>query len=218
MTINIDFRLVDVTMELLVLEDHINLIETQLAELEKEKQEEYLKKKKFAEDPFEWDEANSEYYKMVEFILPRFFWGSFILSLYAVYETAVTEIACLMQATKAESKSIDDSRGDFLKRAKEYYKNIIQFDLCNSNNTWQRIKMLADIRNAIAHANGRLDMLKTGTRHKIESLAEKDIGVSIWGNYFLVTAEFSKETFKLIRLSLEDLVERYKAWDSKNRK
>jgi len=219
MRINIDFRLVDVTMELQVLDQHIQLIEKQLAELNKSQEEEYLRRKKFTSDAFEWDEANSEYYKMVDFLLPRFFWGSFIVSLYAVYETAVTEIARLLQVGKAETTSMDDQkRGDFLKRANKYYKSILHFELYNDDKTWRRIKMLAEIRNAIAHANGRLDMLKPKTKEKIMKWTEMNIGILSWGNYFLVNAAFSKETFALVSASLEDLVERYKQWDSNNKK
>ena len=218
MNIHIDFRLVDVTMELHVLEEHIQLIEIQLAELEKAQQEVLLKKKKFATDDFDWDEANSEYYRTMEFILPRFFWGAFIVSLYAVYETAVTEIARLIQKKMAATISMDDLRGDFLGRAKKYFKNILNFELCNKDIAWQRITMLAELRNAMAHANGRMDMLRLGTQERIMKWTEMNIGILSWGNYFLVNAAFSKETFALVRSSLEDLVERYKEWDSEKRK
>ncbi|MBA4390518.1 MAG: hypothetical protein C0399_06240 [Syntrophus sp. (in: bacteria)] len=219
--IRIDFRLVDIIMELQALEDHIHLIEMQISELGKSKQsdlEEYLKREQLTPDDFEWDEAKHEYDNMMEFLLPRFFWGSFIVSLYAVYETAVTEIARLIQTNKAEIISMDDLRGDFLERAKKYYKSILHFELCESDETWQRIRMLVELRNAIAHANGRLEMLKAGTQQKIKNWTKMGMGISLWSNYFLVSAEFSKETFFLVHSSLEHLVKRYKEWDSDNRK
>jgi hypothetical protein len=219
--IRIDFRLADVTMELYALEDHIQLIEKQIAELNKSKElelQEYLRKERLTPDDPEWDVAKHEYYNMIEFLLPRFFWGSFIVSLYAVYETAVTEIARLIQENKAEMLSMNDLRGDFLERARKYYKSVLNFELCNSNKTWERIKVLVELRNAIAHANGRLDMLKKEPQQKIKNWSKTGIGISLWSNYFLVSAEFSKETFLLVSSSLEDLVQRYKKWDSKNKK
>jgi hypothetical protein len=219
--IRIDFRLVDITMELQALEDHIHLIEMQISDLSKSKQlelDKYLAQGKWTPEDFEWDEAKHEYYDMVEFLLPRFFWGSFIVSLYAVYEAAVTEIARLIQGNKAEILAMNDLKGNFLERAGKYYKSVLNFELCNNDETWERIKVLVELRNAIAHANGRIDILKTGTQQKIKNWTKTKMGISLWNNYFLVSAGFSKETFRLVRSSLEDLVRRYKEWDSKNNK
>ncbi|KKL68038.1 hypothetical protein LCGC14_2129000, partial [marine sediment metagenome] len=55
-------------------------------------------------------------------------------------------------------------RGDFLERAKKYYKHVLKFGLCSDDNTWQRIKILAEVRNVIAHANDRLDMSNENTK------------------------------------------------------
>ena len=213
MKINVDFRLLDVSLELHALEDHYELIEKQISHLshaEKATLDEYRKKENLTPENPEWDFARQECDHKVEFLLPRFFWGPFIVSLYAVLETSVIEIARLIQQTQKQGIAINDLRGDFLERAKKYYKNVLKFELCSDDNAWQRIKILAEVRHAIAHANGRLDMLKENTKRKIKALEKQNLGISSYYNYLLVDSYFAKETFSKVRFLLESLVERYK--------
>jgi len=213
MKINVDFRLLDVSLELHALEDHYELIEKQISHLshaEKATLDEYRKKENLTPENPEWDFARQECDHKVEFLLPRFFWGPFIVSLYAVLETSVIEIARLIQESQKQGITINDLRGDFLERAKKYYKNVLKFELCSDDNAWQRIKILAEVRHAIAHANGRLDMLKENTKRKIKALEKQNLGISSYYNYLLVDSYFAKETFSKVRFLLESLVERYK--------
>ena len=173
MKIDVDFRLLDVSLELHALEDHYELIEKQimhLSHVEKETLDEYREKENLTPEDPEWDFARQEFDRKVEFLLPRFFWGAFIVSLYAVFETSVIEIASLMQKSMKQGIAINDLRGDFLKRSKKYYKNILNFELCRNNKDWQHIRNLTDIRHAVAHANGRIDMLKSTAKDKINKL------------------------------------------------
>jgi len=219
MKIKVDFRLLDISLELHALEDHYELIEKQLlhlGEAEKSALDEYRRKENLTPEDPEWDLARQECEQKVEFLLPRFFWAPFIVALYAVFETGVTEIARLLQKSHAQEIGIDDLRGDFLERANKYYKNILKFTLCDDDKTWQRIKMLAELRHAIAHANGRLDMLKEKSRRKVRAWEKQKIGISSYYNYLLIDSAFAKETLTQIRFSLESLVERYKDWDTKS--
>jgi len=220
MKINLDFRLLDVSLELHALEDHYELIEKQLSHLihtEKVSLDKYRKNENLTPEDPEWDFARQEYDRKVEFLLPRFFWGPFVVSLYAVLETSVLEIARLLQQSQKQGIGINDLRGDFLERAKKYYKNVIKFELCGDTNTWQRIKILAEVRHAIAHANGRLDMLNENAKKKIKALEKQNLGISTYYNYILLDSCFAKETFTKVRSLLKSLVDRYKEWDTKQK-
>lgn len=217
MKINFDFRLLDVSLELHALKDHYELIEKQiflLGHAEKASLDEFREKNKLTPEDPEWDFARQEFDDKVEFLLPRFFWGPFIVSLYAVLETSVIEIANLIQQSQKQGLSINDLKGNFLERAKKYYKNVLKFELCSDNNIWQRIKMLVEVRHAIAHSNGRIDMLNNNSKKKIKALEKQNLGISSHYNYILVDSNFAKETFAKVRLLLEDLVKRYKEWDT----
>ena len=216
----LDFRLLDVSLEVHALEDQFDLILQQISylkEVETSKLDDLIQKDNLSPEDPEWHMAQQEYDHTVEVLYPRFFWGPFIVALYAVYETAVIEIAKLIQQAQNQQISINDLKGGFLERANKYYKHIINFELCNSNVVWERLKILSEIRHAIAHTNGRTDMLNKNTLKKIRALEQKKIGVSSHYNFLILNESFTKPIFDCVRSTLEDIVERYKDWDTKQK-
>jgi len=208
-----DFRLLDVSLELHALDDHYELIEKQLAHLSHVEQKtlaEYCQKEGLTPDDPEWDLARQECDYKIDFLLPRFFYGSFIISLYAVYETSVTEIARLLMKSKKCEIDINEIRGSFLQRAEKYYNNILNFELCSDVNTWKRIKELSTLRHSLAHANGRIDMMKDDVKKGIRELVKKNVGVSTHYNYVIVDVSYAKETLNIVSSSLGCLVDSYK--------
>lgn len=219
--INVDFRLLDVSLELSALKDYLETLEKQIEHIKKSEQEVLdatIRKLNITPDDPDWDFEHQTYDHRMEFLLPRFFRGPFLVSLYAVYESAVTEIARLIQKAQGQAISIDDLKGeDFLDRAKKYYKHILNFELCTDNSAWQQIKMLSEIRNAIAHTNGRIEMLRGKAKERIMDWEKRSIGIeSQWG-FIIIDATFLQRTFSRVQTSLEDLVERYKKWDNSQR-
>ena len=211
-----DFRLLDVSGELYALEDHLQLIEMQMEHVQKDERlrvDAYIKKEGLCLDDPEWHAAFQEYDHRIDFLLPRFFRGPFLVALYAVYESAVTEIARLIQDKKAQKITINDLKGDFLERAKKYYKHILKFDLYSEEEAWHRVKMLSELRNAFAHANGRLEMLNKKSRETIQKWERQNLGISSYYGYVICEARTVEDIFSTVRASLEDLVARYKHWD-----
>ena len=218
MNIDFDFRLLDVSLELYALEDFLETMEKQIdliSNIEKIKLEDAIRKHNLNPDGWDYVEAKQNYEDRIEFLLPRFFRGPFLVSLYAVYEAAVTEIAHLIQKRKGQAIALGDIRGnDFLDQAKKYYRHILQFELCDNNAAWQQIIMLSEIRNAIAHTNGRLEMLKKTSRDRILNWEKGKIGIESHRGYILVDRDFVRNIFSSVQTTLSKLVERYKQWDS----
>lgn len=216
----LDFRLLDIDLELSALDYHLNLIEQQIrnkAAFERILSQKKIKKLGLTSNDLEWHEEQHELDYIVEFLLSRLFRGPFLISLYAVYESGVTEVAALIQKRNKIAISINDLKGDFLKRAKKYYNVFFKdFELCSDNGVWQRISMLSDLRNAIAHVNGRIEMLNDKTRKKITGYEKQKVGISSIDGYIIVEERFLKDTLSLVSASLNDLVERYKEWDDKH--
>ena len=122
----------------------------------------------------------------------------------------MTQIASLIQKKKGQICSLDGIRsGDFLDRAKKYYQNVLTFELCKNNQSWERLKILAELRHTIAHANGHLEMVKESKKRKIEQWIENGIGIEDYDGDIVVTRSFVKETFELVKATLEDLGARY---------
>lgn len=211
-----DFRVLEVQSELYALEDHLKIIETQMNRTQRKerlKLDTLIKAERLSSEDPEWHQAINDYTERIEFLLPRFFRGPFLVSLYAVYESAVTEIAALMQKKLSLGISIKDIKGDFLERSKKYYKHILKFDLYSESDTWQRINMLAELRNAFAHVNGRVEMLNQKSRKKIKNWGKQKLGIMSYSGYIVCDAKIVSQIFKAVSVSLKDLLDRYKQWD-----
>ena len=212
MSLIIDFRLLELSMDVRALENHLNLVEEQIAQGEEAAKREFENKWQAFEfkDEAELELLAEERDFQVEFVLPRVLRGPFLVTLFAVYETAVTEIAKLIQKKKGIQISLDDLRDDLLNRAKKYYGTVLDFKLTNGNPHWQRITLLSDLRNAVAHRNGRLDLIPP----RIEGKLLKVEGISKGYGYIMVDENFLRQTFTLVKEELEGLVARYKQWDT----
>jgi hypothetical protein len=218
--IEFDDRLLDVSLEIFALEDYLKLLEKQIDHV-RNSERLILDAVRNAQDLSQDDpdpvlqQAEWNYHDRVESLLPRFFRGPFLVALYAVYESAVTGIARLIQVQQGQKISLNDIRGDdFLDRAKKYYKHILRFELCEDNTSWQHVTMLSELRNAIAHTNGRLEMLSGRAKARIRDWEKKHIGIETDSGYIIVDSAFVQKTFGLVRGSLQGLIERYKQWDS----
>ena len=135
------------------------------------------------------------------------------MALYAAYESIVTEIAHSIQVKQSQKIKLDDLRGGFLERAKKYYKHILKFDLYSEEKVWQQIRMLPTLRNAFAHANGRLEMLNEKSKKEMKKWEKEKRGISTDYGYIICEVNIVADIFGAVRDSLEDLIERYKDWD-----
>ena len=216
--ITLDFRLLGVSMELVVLERHLDIIEKQIEQGRKTAGDQ-VRIKSEGLDPDNPDDAAEHSLLIqernfeVDFVHPRVLRGPFLVTLLAVYESAVTEIARRIQKSRDTRVSLDDIRAsDFLSQSKKYYEGVLQFELSTSNKRWQRIILLSKLRNVIAHANGRLETI--GVKKAEELLKWPSVSEEL--DCIVVSDVFLRETFGAVKDDLEDLVERYKEWDSAN--
>lgn len=212
MKLNTDFTLLLVSIELDTLREHLELIEQQAkwAQNDAESRFQADMEKLPSFDEAEWGMLRQEYNYRVDFVIPRVLRNPFLVSLFAVYETTVLEIAGLIQKKQNVRIPLNDLKGDLLERAKKYYSEILQFELSKSNVSWERLALLSDLRNVIAHTNGRIDTIADSKRERLL----KSKGVYDWLDFVLVDEAFLKETYALVKDEIEALMERYKAWDS----
>jgi len=212
----LDFRLLEIEFELSDINYYLDLLEQQIKNLQAFKRlskEKEIKKLGYDYDHPALQMAEHQFEYEIEFLIPRLFRSPFILTLYSVYESAVIEIARHIKRQKRIDIDINDLKGDFLNRAKKYFKDVIHFPLCSINETWTRITMLSEIRNAIAHANGRIEMLNKGTKQKISNWEKQKIGISSLEGFIFIEEYFLGDTLSLLSSSINDLIKRYKEWD-----
>ncbi|WP_136515940.1 hypothetical protein [Geomonas edaphica] len=209
-----DFRLLDVSLELRALEEHLQLIEKHTKQLIEEEDASFqyqVEEHNLTPEDAEWDFASQMRNHRIEFLFPRFR-NPFLVALYSVFESAVTEIAQLIQRTRGLQITINDLRGNFLEKAQKYYNDILGFELY-ANEAWNQISMLSELRNAIAHTNGRIDMLKQENQKKIKKFVKQEIGIYSHYNFILVDEPCALRMCVSVREYVEDLIKRYKEWD-----
>ena len=214
---DIDLRLMELTSELAVLEQYLEFVEEQSQKWTtnalKAQLQELAIDLQCAEDWYvEWDLKNQEWELQTEFILPKILHSPFLVTLFALYETTVTEVANLLQRKQNTKISIADLKGSLLTRVKKYFGEVIQFEYSSSNQNWERITHLSRLRNAIVHANARFDMMHKERQKRTRKLLNVK-GVYECYGYILVTKAFLKETFFLVKEELESLASRYKKHD-----
>lgn len=210
--------LLEIDLELSALNYYLDLLEEQIKKRVHREELEFRTKiteLKLTHDDPEWHDEKYQSDYIVEFLLPRLFRGPFLVSLYAVFESAVIEIARLIKKQKRIDPDINELkvRGGFVVKAKQYFKDVIQFPLCSNAGASERITMLLELRNAIAHANGRIEMLKPRTRENIKTWEKQKIGISVMGGFVVFGESFLRDTLSLVHASLNDLIRRYEKWN-----
>jgi hypothetical protein len=110
----INFRLLDLFVELDSLNNFLVTIEEQetyLSEVRWKELLEEIKLSKLEDNENEWNIASQRYHYQTEHIYPKALRGSFIVSLWATFESSLTEIARFIQSTKRIELKMSDIRG-----------------------------------------------------------------------------------------------------------
>jgi hypothetical protein len=202
-----DFRFIEIFHELYAIEDYINTVELQLPQLiEKEKKKAYQNRP--TDDPIEWQQKENELYELIEDVLPRYFRNPIIVTLWAIFESAIIEIAKEIKDQLNIPLTLDDIKGDFLKRTNKYFNHIIKFPIDVRGSSWQQFRKFYLLRNAIAHGNGRLDNIKNPDNRKAISDWEKEnSGVAIMGGNIICSPDFIRQTYSIVLSFLQEFTD-----------
>lgn len=205
-----DLRFVEIFHELYALEDYINSIESQLPDLiEKEKEKAYQRRPE--NDPIEWQQKEQALYELIEDVLPRYFRNPIVVTLWAIFESAIIEIAKEIQAQQNLPVNLDDIRGDFLKRTNKYFNHIIKFPIDVRGSSWQHFCKFYLLRNAIAHGNGRLDNIKNPENRKIILEWENEnTEITTAGGNIVCSPDFIRKIYSVVFEFLRNITERVK--------
>lgn len=212
--INYDFRFVEISCELNAIARYIDSVDQQLPDLiqkEGNKAYERLKQRGYENDEVERQIMRQELYKLTEVTLPKYFWGSTLVTIWAIFESGISEIAAELKSQKNLGISLNDINGDVIERVNKYFNYILDMPIETRSKNWQHLRMLYDLRNAIAHANGRFENVKNKNDiKKIKNWAKADIGIQAVSGDILFTSDFVKKTHGIIFELLDDLIKKVK--------
>ncbi|MBL7068014.1 MAG: hypothetical protein ISS29_09225 [Candidatus Marinimicrobia bacterium] len=210
--IDIDFRFVESYCELAALGEFLDVINKQLNTVinkEKKRLESRIQKKKKDLDEIELSNIHREYNDRVYELLPRYFRSPFLVTLWAVSESAIIEVGDYIQKQKDIPLNMKDIRGkNFLDQANKYFKYILEFKLFTKE-AYDRLEMLRILRNVIAHCNGRLDAIKNKEDlKKLKKWNKEKIGITLLINSIIFSELFLKQTYNFVNAAIIDLLDR----------
>lgn len=203
----LDLRFIEIQHELNALEEYINSIESQLPQLiEKEKGKIFQNRP--TDDPVEWQEREKDLYELIEDVLPRYFRNPIIVTLWAIFESAIIEIAKEIKDQLNIPIKLNDIYGDFLDRTNKYFNHIVYFPIDVRGSTWKQFRIFYLLRNTIVHANGRLDSIKNpNDRKAIYAWEEENVGISTRYGNIQCSPEFIKKTYSIVFNFLKEVIE-----------
>ena len=162
-----EWRLLEPRIDIQALGLYLNTVEQQLAQLRMRFTADL---KDATEDESGWRHQESQ---IREDLVTRSLRSGFIISLWASYESGVSEVADLLEAAKGLPRSFPGGGGgNWIDRTKTYFASVLEFPLHPDQDDWDRLGVLYAVRNTYAHANGRLRLMKrtrsrnARTRHR----------------------------------------------------
>ena len=199
------WRFVEFDVELGVLEEYLNLVESELPDI-------VAKRRRHVQESFEGlDEVEilQKDWGLEELIsdgvVTRYITAAAVVASWAVYESAVKMVADYLAEVRHLSRHMDDIRKGFQKRAKQYFAQTLKIRL-HSGADEQRLGELYFVRNALAHANGQLDSVDE--REGLEAFVKTRGDLDVVGGTVIVSLEFARYALELVTRVLNDLVDR----------
>ena len=121
-SLDLDDPLIEASCEIYAFDDYYKALEDQIEntlQIQKAQLKDYLTQHNLNPDDIEWLAASSNFDQLIDHLIPRFFRGPFIMSLYALYESIISEIATAIQKLNPHLKSFSSFKKKE-KKAKSY--------------------------------------------------------------------------------------------------
>jgi hypothetical protein len=103
------------------------------------------------------------------------------------------------------SLPLREVKGSTMEQIEKYFRGVLRIDLPWTEKEQAQLQDLQELRNRIAHRNGRIDGLTEDQRQKAQQLASKIKGVEIRNGRLLVSAEYVNSAATLVFNAVEKL-------------
>jgi len=210
---NFDLRFTELANELRMLGEALQYLENQIHLLqEQELIQRDARLLKYDQNDDERVIEYQPYWEKTENIFPRFLRNPFLVTLWAVYESGVYELANYVSREKGiEIKLKDYENGKtFLNKAKKYFDRELKLPLCTDDPMYQKLNKIMAFRHLIAHSNGQIELITNPKlKQKIENLAKEDTDNIIIGReYIIFSKDFMQKSYENVKKSLNELMDR----------
>lgn len=160
-----------------MLEEHRHFVEVNFSSAAQKLNKRYIREIKAirdAEQKATYAESMIDQYVSVVDELPRLQWYAQFLVVYASFEHALNQLCQIVKRRSNYSLSVTDLAGQGILRASSYLRKVAGVNSPFNTASWNRAVLLGEVRNAIAHRNGRIDLLpqtKSSLAFKLEKIS-----------------------------------------------
>ena len=212
-----DWELLDLKSDLYVVESHLHFVEEQIPFQTQKHEYELDNKLKLADyDPsceveraMEWDEIQ-DHQQWVREGLPRLVVNPFVVTVWALYEAAISDFADIVQKKQGAALALSDITGKHLvDRVDKYFRHVLHFPIDYSADRMERLNFLGALRNSIVHNNGKMSGLKKSIQTRIESDEIEGVSASDYRVYIILEVEYARQAFETVKEHLLLLFKRY---------
>lgn len=201
---DLDFPGVEIAYEISLMKEYLSHME---AGIENSKVQ-YIAREEAKHADSEYFEY-SHIYLVAEYGLARFVRQPFVVSIYSLYESAfnrLMEYAQKKEGRKLSHKDISNSSNSYASKINKYVEHILNYEYQLTSHEMGGLKVLAEMRNLIAHGNGGISSLPKEKMDRLKELEGMKIGVTVEFSELRIEHVFLVESFELVATVLERLI------------
>ncbi len=206
-----DFDLWNLELALWALEEYRDTIERQIARIGEDdwkRTELNLALSGAAGNETEVGLAVQDHAWLAESILPRLLRGGYVLVLWGAFESGVIEAAaCLCKKQHKELRLGDIRGGDLLERASKYWHQVLDTSFLAKDDDGSALSNLLAVRNAFAHANGRISAVPPRQQAALRQLVDRDLGVQDDHGHVSLSEGFVRRSYGAVSATLTHLIQ-----------
>lgn len=184
------------------LESYLNVLEEQISHAQAQYRlcaERELEKEKGNLEYHEYGVKLSEIDEAADSQIPRFFRIGALIPIWGIFESFLTDFAVYVARREKIGLAFRDVRANnFRDQIEKYFEGVLHIHLPWSAQERERLGQLQELRNFIAHRNGRLMDLPPEKEMKIKALVAKIPGVMIEGETVAVSPAYISEAAALV--------------------
>ena len=158
-----------------------------------------LERQKADLEHYEYGARLSEIDEAADAQIPRFFRIGAVVSIWGIFESFLTDFALYVGKREKVGLSFKDIRAEsFRAQIEKYFEKVVRISIPWSPEEREHLGQLQELRNSLAHRNGRLLDLPPESEKKVKDLVNRIKGVSIEGSTVVVTPEYIDTAAKLV--------------------
>lgn len=202
LNIDLGFPGISFGYESWALESYLAVLDEQISHAQAQyrlRAERELEKEKDNLDHHEYGAKLTEIDEIADNQIPRFFRIGALIPIWGLFESFLTDFAVYVgQRDKAGIGFRDVRANNFRSQIEKYFEGVLRIQLPWSVQERERLGQLQELRNFIAHRNGRLMDLPPEKEREIRALVAKIPGVVIESSTVAVSPAYISEAAALV--------------------